>query len=89
MTCDEFQALSNRNPLSCTRAERAAHFCHMQQCPECRERLNSVVLPPALQPVYDALAPKIVETFEQDTQDEEYVDQTLKAFIEREEREKK
>ena len=70
MTCDEFQALSKRNPIYCTRAERAAHYCHMEACPSCRATIQNIEVPPYMQPLVDAITD---------------VEQTLRAFLERKE----
>ncbi len=85
MTCAEFQALSQRSPLSCTRAERAAHFCHMEACPTCRKSIQDAKAPPHLQPLVDELVSQAEEVFEKDQQDPEYVEQTFRAFLDRKE----
>lgn len=42
MTCEEFCALTDRDPEECTVAERAAVVRHADQCPACRKEIRKL-----------------------------------------------
>lgn len=80
MTCEEFMKLSERDPFSCTVAERAGHYVHWLKCRTCRLALEAEALSRGPLAVSEMIA--ISDQFVSDMNDPEARAQCARAYKE-------